>query len=321
MAIPPFTHMQTALDIAPRSPHPTNKIAAVLFGKNDKGRDFSVIRTNHWPDLIYEKIGKGHNIGNSSGTIHAETACITSALEPTENASICITDPFCPNCAKNMAEAGIKNIYIDQDGFDKDFFKRRGNHFDTMSMQICERAGINVYSLNMLTEEITNILEIDKDYKPVEDSPIIKEPIESANDAILNDVIETATKRNHRRKFAIALVKDKDDKKFALIARAHVVVGYSMERKEEALDLLTPIGKYSFIQEPVNRLMMHLARKGYTLIEDYFYCSQVPTSREQVNLVGAEIKRITIGNTQKSRDPQGLQAMRQLSEFKILNYS
>ena len=31
---------------------------------------------------------------------------------------------------------------------------------------------------------------------------------------------------------------------------------------DDALELLTPIGKYSFIQEPVNRLLMHLARKG-----------------------------------------------------------
>ena len=313
--------MQTALDIAPRSPHPTNKIAAVLFGKDAKGKDFSVVRTNHWPDPIYELIGTKKDIGNSSGTIHAETACITSSPEATEGAAICITDPFCPNCAKNMAEAGIKTIYIDQDGFDKDFFKRRGDHFDTMSMQICERAGISVYALNMKTEEITPKLEISDDYKPTEDSPIVKEPIESASDAVLFDIIETATKIHQRRKFAIALVEDKEGRKFALTSRGHVVVGFSMEKPEEALDLLTPIGKYSFVQEPVNRLMMHLSRKGYKLIEGYFYCSQVPTSREQVNLVGAGIKRITVGDIQKCRDPHGLKAMQVLRDLKILDYS
>ena len=313
--------MQTALDIAPRSPHPTNKIAAVLFGEDESGIEFSVIRTNHWPNVIYEKIGINKKIGNSSGTVHAETACIVNSRYKTEGASICITDPFCPNCAKNIAEAGIKKIYIDQDGFDKDFFKRRGEHFDSMSMQICERAGISVYALNILTEEITTNLQIDKNYKPVEDSPIIREPIESANDAVLHDIVETATQFNARRKFAIALIEDRKGKKFALTARAHVVVGYSMEKSEEALDLLTPIGKYSFIQEPVNRLMMHLARKGYKLIDNYLYCSQVPTAREQVNLVGADISRITIGDTQKSRDPQGIKAMQQLKEHKILDYT
>ncbi|PJF37693.1 MAG: deoxycytidylate deaminase, partial [Phototrophicales bacterium] len=71
---------------------------------------------------------------------------------------------------------------------------------------------------------------------------------------------------------------------------------------------------------PINRLLMHFARKGYTLIDDFLYCSQVPTSREQVNLVGANIHRITIGNIQRCRDPYGLRAMEQLRKEKILNY-
>lgn len=321
MTSSPFTYMQTALDIAPRSPHPVNKIAATLFGTAPDGEPFATFRTNHWPDPIYETIGTGTEIGNSSGTIHAETACILTSPHATQGASICITDPFCPNCAKNMAEAGIKNIYIDQDGFDKDFFKRRGDHFDSMSMQICERAGINVFSLNMFTEKITPILEIEKNYIPAVDSPIEKEPIESANDAILHDVIEKATERNHRRKFSIALVENEKGERAALTARAHAVIGYSMHKPEEALDLLSPIGKYSFIQEPVNRLMMHLKRCGYKLIDDYLYCSQVPTSREQVNIVGAGIKRITVGNMQKCRDPDGIKAMQKLKDSKILDYS
>ena len=117
------------------------------------------------------------------------------------------------------------------------------------------------------------------------------------------------------------MVEDLNGKRFALSLRAHAAVGYTMEKPQEALDLLTPIGKYSFIQEPVNRLLMHVARKGYTLFDDYLYCSQVPTAREQVNLVGAEIKRITIGDIQKSRDANGIKAMEQLKAFKVLDYS
>ena len=317
----PFTHMRTALDIAPDSPHPTNKIAATLFGVNRAGEEFSISRTNHWPDSIKETIGVKTKIGNASGTIHAETACILNSPHSVENTSLCITDPFCPNCAKNIAEAGIKNIYLDEDGFDKDFFNRRGDHFDRMSMQICERAGINVYALDMQSQKTRVILEALPNYKPVEDSPILAEPIESINDVVLNDIIETATQDHKRRKFAVALVKSKNGTKFALIARAHAVIGYSMRKPEEALDLLTPRGKYSFIQEPVNRLMMYLSRKGHTLYPDYLYCSQVPTAREQVNLVGANIKRVTIGDIQKCRDPRGLDAMAQLKSSKILDYS
>lgn len=313
--------MKMTLDLAPKSPHPTNKIAATLFGTDQAGKEFSISRTNHWPDAIYEAIGTDQDIGNSSGSIHAETATIVNAPQATAGTSICITDPFCPNCAKNMAEAGIENIYIDQDGFDKDFFKRRGDDFESMSMRICERAGINVYAVNLRTEEINPILEIESGYIPVEDSPIYKEPIETVQDNIFQDVIEKATQLHKRRKFCIAFVEDMASNRLALVARAHAVVGYSMQKPDEALDLLTPIGKYSFIQEPVNRMIMHIARHGYTLFEDYLYCSQVPTAREQVNLVGADIKRITIGDIQKCRDPNGIQAMMQLRGAKILDYS
>lgn len=321
MTFSPLTYMQMTVDLAPKSPHPTNKIAATIFGTDLAGKEFSISRTNHWPDKIYEKIGLETKIGNSSGTIHAETAAIVNSPHATEGASICITDPFCPNCAKNIAEAGIKNIYIDQNGFDKDFFKRRGGDFESMSMRISERAGINVFAVNLLTEEINPILEIEADYHPVEDSPIHKEPIETVHDGVFQDVIEEATQIHQRRKFCIAFIEDAQGKRFALTARAHAVVGYSMHRPEEALDLLTPIGKYSFIQEPVNRMIMHIARYGYTLYDDYLYCSQVPTAREQVNLVGADIKRITVGDIQKCRDPSGIQAMKQLRDTGILNYS
>ncbi|HPD82585.1 MAG TPA: deoxycytidylate deaminase [Alphaproteobacteria bacterium] len=316
-----LTHMQHTLEIAPKSPHPTNKIAATIFGVDKKGGNFSLSRTNHWPDLIFEKIGTTTKIGNSSGTIHAETDCILHSLHATEGASICITDPFCPNCAKNMAEAGIKNIYIDKNGFDKDFFRRRGDHFDAMSMQICERAGMNVFAIDLENEAITSILEISNTYNPVEDSPVIVEPIESFSEAVFKEIIATSTLNNKRRKFSVALVENKAGKKFGLTVRAHAAIGYTLQKPEEALDLLTPIGKYSFIQEPVNRLMMHIARHGYKMADDFLYCSQVPTSREQVNLVGANIKRITIGDIQKSRDVQGLKAMEQLKTAGILDYS
>ncbi len=321
MSSSPYEFMQMALDIVSKSPHPTNKIAATLVSADENQASSPIMRTNHWPDPIYEKIGTTQKIGNSSGTIHAETACILNADFATENGSIYVTDPFCPNCAKNIAEAGIKNIYLDEDGFDKDFFKRRGDHFDRMSMQICERAGINVYALNMLTKETRVILEIEEGYKPIEDSPIYAEPIETITEGAFQDIIQDATLRNERRKFAVAMVKTKRGNNFALVSRAHAVVGYSMQKPEEALELLTPRGKYSFIQEPVNRLMMYLSRKGHTLYPDFLYCSQVPTAREQVNLVGSSVTRVTAGDLQKCRDPRGLDAMQLLKEHGIMDYN
>jgi len=67
--------------------------------------------------------------------------------------------------------------------------------------------------------------------------------------------------------------------------------------------------------------LMYMARHGMTLCDDYLFSSQVPTAREQVNLVGAGIGRITVGDIKKSRDADGLVAMEQLSAKGILKYT
>ena len=311
----PFQAMQAAVDIVQDSPHPKNKIAATLFGV-----DFSVSRTNHWPDIIVQKLGTETRIGNASGTIHAETACILEA-PVTEGTSICITDPFCPNCAKNIAEAGIKTIYIDHKGFKKDFFARRADQFETMSMQVCEKAGINVYELWREDEKLVPIYMAPENYTPPEDSPITIDDIDDVGEQKFQNHIVRASEMHNRRKFSLAFVTSPEGQNLCLIARAHAVVGYTMADPQDALCIECPEGKYSFIQEPVNRMLMFIARYGYRLQDNYFYCSQVPTSREQVNLVGAGVRRITVGNMQKSRDSQGLKAMQVLKDSEILDYS
>ncbi len=311
----PFDAMQAAVDIVASSPHPENKIAATLFGK-----DWGLSRTNYWPKDIFNAFGHGTDIGNSSGTVHAETAVILESVQPTDGASLCITDPFCPNCAKNIVEAGIKKIYIDHKGFDKDFFQRRGGHFGTMSMRICEKAGVSVYELWRRDARIIPIFEAPAHHVVDEDSPIYKEPIETASDAVLASIIQQAYKLHDRRKFCIAFVKDMDGKLFSLTARGHAVTGFTMEDPEDIALMEDIRDKYSLFQEPVNRVLMYLKRHAYTLVDGYFFCTQVPTSREQVNIVGAGIKHITIGDIRKSRDPEGLIAMQQLSDAGILKY-
>lgn len=313
----PFSAMQAAVDIVGNSQHPTNKVAATLYGRN-----FGVPRTNYWPESILAHFGKDQDIGNSSGTVHAETACILGAGAATDGASLCITDPFCPNCAKNIAEAGIKKIYIDHKGFDKDFFQRRSGHFDTMSMQICERAGVSVYELWRKDERLVPIYEAMPNKFVSEDSPIYKEPIEAPSDAIFTEILTQAFKIHQQRKFAVALVSDKTGKYFALTARGHAVTGYTMQDPEDIRTIENlEEGKYSLFQEPVNRVLMYMARHGYALMTNYFFCSQVPTSREQVNLVGAGIRRLTVGNLRKARDPYALIAMEQLSQAGIIAYT
>lgn len=312
----PFSAMQDAVDIVSGSPHPANKVAATLIGRSTR-----ISRTNYWPEPILNGFGMETDIGNSSGTIHAETACILAAVHATEGASLCVTDPFCPNCAKNIAEAGIKKIYIDHKGFDKDFFQRRSGHFETMSMQICEKAGISVYEIWRKDERLVPIYEASEHYVVSEDSPVYREPIDAAGEAVFQDIIAAAFKTHGNRKFAVALVTDEQGRHIALTARGHAVTGFTMEDPDDIGVIERPDEKYSFFQEPVNRMLMYMARHGMRLISGYLFCSQVPTSREQVNLVGANIKRITIGNPAKARDLFAIEAMRQLSSAGIIDYT
>jgi deoxycytidylate deaminase len=305
----PFDEMQKAVDVVSTSLHPTNKIAATVFGEG-----FSVSKTNYWPGVIEQAFGQDIDIGSSSGTIHAETACILAA-PVTESASLCITDPFCPNCAKNIAEAGIKTIYIDHKGFDKDFAARRGDHFKNMSMQICERAGINVYELRRKEQTLTPIIEIPDDYKPFNDAPVVISSLSSATQADFLDLIADS-KANVHEKFAVALAFDNHGKVFGLCAKTHLAVGYT--RRIEAPEFHDPHGKYSFVLEPVNRLLMNAARLGLKIHADYLYTSVVPTSRELVNVVGAGLNKLHLGNPSESRDAEALTAMKQLSDFGIL---
>ncbi|MDB5531656.1 MAG: hypothetical protein JWR51_4759, partial [Devosia sp.] len=299
-----------AVDVVNTSVHPTNKVAATLFTEI-----FSVSKTNYWPGVIEQAFGQDIDIGSSSGTIHAEVACILASPE-TEGASLCVTDPFCPNCAKNIAEAGIKTIYIDHKGFDKDFAARRGDHFKNMSLQICARAGISVYELNRKEQAITPIAEIPDDYKPFNDAPIVVGALKSATRADFLDVISDSRANLAGERFAVALAFDPNGKVFSICAKPHLAVGYT--RRIDAPEFNDPHGKYTFILEPVNRLLMNAARLGLKIHAEYLYSSLVPTSRELVNIVGAGLNKLHLGDPATARDLEALNAIRQLDEAKIL---
>ncbi|MCD8520448.1 MAG: hypothetical protein LRY57_04065 [Alphaproteobacteria bacterium] len=195
--------MQRAVDIVLTSPHPTNKIAATLSGKTEDGLDFCISSTNSWPDAILNTIGHGEKIGNSSGTIHAETECILKA-PATNGASLFITDPPCPNCVKNMAEAGIKKLYIDHKGFEKDFALRRGDDFSGLSLPLCQEAGMDVYEIRR-KEQIITLLQKGKHSTAdsLHKDGFFLKPLPSP--ATLNGFIKEAHRALASRPFAAAL--------------------------------------------------------------------------------------------------------------------
>ena len=317
-----YTHMQAAVDIVNDSPHPTNKIAATIAGEG-----FTLSKTNHWPAAIESAIGRDTDIGNSSGTIHAETACILNAPAATKGASIFITDPPCPNCMKNMAEAGISKLYIDHKGFDKDWAKRRGDSFENMSMRIAAKAGLDVHVIYRKEKRFEIISEHPPGYKPTEENPAIISPYSSSrrrpgsnnsadqnsglrrNDAIWMDLVKKRQKDHGDEPFALALTKDQQ----SILVGRHPTIGYTSETVEKKEN------KYSFILQPINRLLMIAAKEGLTLDPDHIYSSRVPTSREFVNFIGAGFTQIHIGDKTKARDEHGLTALDQLQKVRILN--
>ncbi|MEZ5814086.1 MAG: deoxycytidylate deaminase [Alphaproteobacteria bacterium] len=314
-----YTHMQAAVDIVNTGPHPTNKIAATITGQG-----FALSRVNHWPAAITAAIGTNTKIGNSSGTIHAETACILSAPK-TENTSLFVTDPPCPNCMKNIAEAGIVKLYIDHKGFDKDWARRRGDSFESMSMRIAEKAGIDVHIIHRKEERfeiisrhapgykppVENPPEI-RQYPPPESSPFEGGDMEGGASNAFKALIAKAYEQMNEEPFAIAIAHDHGGQTFSILVKPHPTIGYTYETMDK------PPNKYSFLMEPLNRLLMIAARHGLKINPGHLYSSRTPTARELVNMLGAGLNQIQIGNTNDSRDKFGPKALKQLRDAKIL---
>ncbi len=310
----PYHMMQRAVDLVHSSPHPTNKIAATLCGTEYDGRDFAITKTNYWPGPIETNIGRDVKIGNSSGTVHAETACILHA-PCTKDALLFITDPPCPNCAKNVAEAGIKALYIDHKGFEKDFAQRRGDVFAAMSMRIFAAAGIPVYKLYRKEKRLENVLNIDTNYVPPLESPAELIPVKSQNTmSLFKKHILASANHFQQTPFALALAEHPGGDHIVFRTPSHPTVGYTHQ------DDLSKEGKYSFILQPLNRLLMAGKYYGLQLDPRFIYSSRIPTAREQINLIGAGYQTLYIGQNQPPRDEYGPQAMKQLQNHHILNF-
>lgn len=313
MALNPYILMQKAVDIVQQSEHPTNKVAASLAGTDALGTEYSLARTNYWPGSIKVRIGTEQRIGNSSGTVHAETACLLQAPQ-TEGASLFVTDVPCPNCVKNMAEAGVKTMYIDHKGFTKDFAQRRGNHFDNMALRICEKAGISIYRIFRKEQRLEEILKIPVEFSPVIERPAIISKLDNpANKTDFARFIQQKTDYYRDRNFAMAVATNALGKAYLISAESHPCPGFTGQTMESGDE------KYSTILQPLNRVMMMAARHGLKINDNYLYASRVPTSRELVDMVGAGLSKFIIGNEMTARDADALTAFQQLKKAGILN--
>lgn len=320
MAITPFDAMQKAVDIVGSSAHDTNKIAATCFGVGSDGAEFCVSAVNHWPPVIADKIGTSARIGNASGTVHAEVACMLAA-PVTAGASIAITDPFCPNCAKNMAETGIKTIYIDHKGFDKDFAIRRAGDFSDVSLRIVERAGISVLMINRKGGMITPILTPAPDFAPIDDDPphILYDVPTNCDPKALIDLARGFHPSKSGTAFAAAYILRPDHPPRVMIATARLVIGYRESAASDQLEMHDmDTGKYSFVMEPVNRLLMQTRALGERIDQGCVVSSRIPTAREQVNMVAAGLTNLYVLDPHAVRDQGAVEAWAKLTQAGIL---
>lgn len=299
-----YQNMQAAVDIVGSSEHPENKVSASLVGTDKNGISTCVSTTNFWPTPIQETLGTEARIGRSSGTVHAETAAILNlaAQGPKlyKTLEMFVTDVPCPNCVKNMAEAGIHALYIDHKGFEKDFAQRRGHHFEDMSLRICKSAGIPVRRIHRKERTLETILDIPENYRAPEENPV-----------------RIFTRRDPAHPlpatYATISAEDSDGKILTMMAEPHPTIGYTSET------ISAPEDKYSFVMQPINRLLMSALRYGLKIDPNSLISSRVPTSREMVNMIGAGGKSLTIADKTQSRTEEGLEALGLLEGSQILN--
>lgn len=307
-----FKHMQAAVDIVLSSEHATSKVAVTLVGKDLDGQEFAISRTNTLSPRIKGALGADVRIGNSSAWIHAETQALIEA-PLTQDSVMFLTDLPCPNCVKNMAEAGVRAIYIDHKGFDKDFAQRRGHHFSDMSIKICEKAGISVTKVFRKEQTLMVLYKPKPGYIPVIEKPASLKPLpHEATPVAFQKSIADEYVRYNNRPFALAFAKSPLGMMHIISAEIHPVLGYT----SRTIDEDDP--KYSYLLQPINRIIMTSTRFGLKLMGDYIFSSRIPTAREMVNLIGAGFTHIHVGDMTEARDSDGFQAMHQLGEAGIL---
>ncbi len=72
--------------------------------------------------------------------------------------------------------------------------------------------------------------------------------------------------------------------------------------------------------EPMNRLIMGSARVGVKLIDGMIFCTNIPTAREQVNMIGGGITRVYVEHPNKALDEFAIQAKRTVTNARMLDF-
>lgn len=305
-----IARMQDAVDVVNSSEHETSKVAACLFDASGKTHN-RIVRTNHRPAPFKKLFTPYERIGKSSQFVHAEAACILEyPYSPLEH-YLCVTDPFCPNCAKTIIESGVSRVFIDHKGMDKDYVRRRAGAFNLISLKMAQAAGIDVYILYR-KERRFEPLVLAKDFKRPEIKGITVHELES--NIHINSETSLSALREYLTIFAENSAKDDFD--------TPRVFCYVSAKEDSSISILEvretlPPGlhendirhvhpedtdKYRFAVDAMNKLYFTLKRLDMKPLGGLVYCNHIPSSRAFVNAMLSDVKDIIICPQAPSHD-------------------
>lgn len=310
-----IARMQDAVDVVLTSEHAVNKVAACAFHP-DHPEAAPASAVNMRPACLHKHFAWDARIGTSSQYVHAEIAALSAFHGPWRGAHICVTDPFCPNCAKNLAEAGVRTIYIDHKGFQKDFAARNGDEFKSMSMLIAEKAGISVYMVNRKERVIMPIMAQAAQTRPTSSS------IEffDIDDLTLEDAAAMFRQRlGARETWAMGFVKEHDGTPRGLLVFEALPPGITPE--DYKIRGTEDLGKYRYPIDPLTRLLLTVRRMGFTWHDKRVVTARIPSSRSLVNALGMDVTHILATTAQSDHDQSGPGAVNLLVDKKILTFT
>ena len=316
-----FKNILDCRHLEQQSANESYKIAAKLHLVDKDGSVISYSRPNIKLDTLKPALDKDGTIGGASDTIHAETAVIMGA-PVTDGGDLFVTDPLCPNCMKNTIESGIRNIFIDERGFEKKWYKNRQDYFDHISLPMAELAGLCVYAVNPETQSINKISNAPPKQKVSQSHPIRLSSV--SGNARLHDFINDSRKTFTELPFALAIGRDKSGRPILIEACEDYPPGLNQDMTDilDKMQHFNKGDKYRIKNDPVTRLMMAASRFGISFRGSHMYCSHLPSARCQVNAVGYGLDNIEVGETQDSLKNgnlrAALQAAMSLNQNRIL---
>lgn len=316
-----INRMQDAVDIVLSSEHETSKVAACLF--HPDGNPSRIIsRTNHRPSVFKEHFKMSERIGKSSQFVHAEAACVLEYPKSAVDHYLCVTDPFCPNCAKTIVENGIQRVFIDHKGMEKDFVKRRAGAFNLISLRMAEEAGIEVYILYR-KERRFEPLCFPKTKPKQKDDGVLFEELDAnvkaqAPQDILKQFIQTYDVPEIKEPMAMAILSDAEGRSYLVMTKERV--GKGLHSQEVAGVSPEDTDKYRFEIDPVNKLYFVMKSRGLSLEGQTIFCNHYPSSRALVNGMLTDVKSFIMKDIIEGHDPLARESASLLQSKSIIDF-